>query len=376
MSTIVKLLLIISITVGLSGAVMHRPLHQFFKKDAGLPTHEEYRQYFKEWHLKHGGAEVQATSDREAVFINRVSEIIRHNQNPKRTFNRTVNRFTGRYLSEMIGATLMKPQNCKITSDPIKPSTGSVGVPGFFFDWRDKSVVTPIRDQKNCASSYAFAAAAAVESHWGIRVGAPPVLTSEQQPIDCSLVSGNSGCDGGIPYKAFDYIQQVNGLSTENTYPFEAQDGTCRFSVQNVYAKVYNGSVNIYPGDELAVYQALNTFGPISIGMQVVDDFLEYDGGIYQSTDCQNTTQIINHAMTIVGYGTDTNSGIDYWVAKNSWGTTWGEEGYVRIMRGLNTCGISNCASYPNVNYTNPITNSSSGVFQDTDAAFMLSFMD
>ena len=375
MSKVVKILLIASATICMAAALTHRPLKHYFNHGNGMPTHEEYKQYFREWHQKHGGPQIQLTADREAVFIRRVQEIIKHNQNPKRTFNRTVNMFTGKYTSELIGTTLMQSQDCKLTDDPIKPSKGSVGIPGYYFNWRDKSVVTPIRDQQNCGASYAFAVAAATESHWGIRIGTPPVMTSEQQPIDCSSSLGNSGCNGGLPHRAFDYIQQASGLSTENTYPFEAQDGTCRFSMQNVYAKVYNGSVNIYPGDELAVYQALNTFGPITVGLQVVDDFLEYDGGIYQSTECQNTTQTVNHVVTIVGYGTDTNTGIDYWSAKNSWGTSWGEEGFVRIARGVNMCGISNCASYPNINYTNPITNSSSGVFEDTMAAFMLNMM-
>lgn len=345
----------------LACTLAQKPLQHYYAPNAGLPSAEEFKNYFEEWHKSYRGPGIDKTADREAWFMKRLTDIIRHNQNPHRTFNRTVNRFTGRYLSELAGTTVMYPQNCLVTTDQIKPSTGRAGSSGFHFSWRDKSVVNPIKDQKQCGASYAFAAAAAIESHWGIRTGVPPALTSEQQPIDCSLNYNNSGCEGGLPQLTYQYLQDTSGLSTENTYPFEAQIGQCRFRNRNVFARVYNGSVNIVPGDELAIYQALTTFGPISVGLQVSEDFLDYDGGIYQSTECKNDTLIVNHTVTIIGYGTDDNTRTDYWVAKNSWGTMWGEIGYVRIRRGVNTCGIANCASYPNINYTNPITNSSVG---------------
>lgn len=373
MSKIVKVILLLSAVCCVYSTIAPqtlRPLNHYFKAGSGMPTREELKHYFKQWHAKHGNADITPTADREAVFIKKVNDIIRHNQNPHKTFTRGVNKFTGRYNSELIGATLMKPQTCQMSSAPIKKSAGPVGVKGSFFDWRDKSVVTPIRDQKNCGASYAFAAAAAVESHWGIRTGVPPVLTSEQQSIDCSANFGNSGCDGGLPFKAFNYLQNANGLSTENTYPFENQGGSCRFKQQNIYARVYNGTANIHPGDEQAIYQALSTFGPIAVGMMVGDDFLTYDGGIYQSSTCQSG-QTVNHALTIIGYGTDSNTGLDYWIGKNSWGTQWGEEGYVRIIRGKNMCGIANCASYPNMNYTSPVTKSSH-ITQDEDSNVIL----
>mmetsp|Transcript_64267 Transcript_64267/g.74705 ORF Transcript_64267/g.74705 Transcript_64267/m.74705 type:complete len:375 (+) Transcript_64267:32-1156(+) len=374
MAKIIKLVLLVSVVCCFYSTLASRPLESFYKAGAGSPTAQEYEGFFQQWHRKFGVG-ILPTADRQAVFNKRVAEIIAHNQNPKKTFNRTVNKFTGRYTSELMSSAVMQPQNCTVTSGPIKPSTGSAGSSGSYFDWRDKSVVTPIRDQKNCGASYAFAAAAAVESHWGIRTGVPPVMTSEQQSVDCSKVYNNDGCNGGLPFQSFNYIQSVTGLSTENTYPFEAQEGTCRFKLQNVYAKVYNGSINIYPGDELAVFQALSSFGPIAVGMQATDDFLSYDGGIYQSTSCQNNTQMVNHVITIIGYGTDDNTQTDYWIAKNSWGSSWGEEGYVRIKRGTNVCGLANCASYPNLNYTNPITNSTSA-FGANKEALLITMME
>jgi len=105
-------------------------------------------------------------------------------------------------------------------------------------------------------------------------------------------------------------------------------------------------SVNITEGDETelkaAVYQQ-----PVSVAFQVVDDFMDYTSGVYSSPNCQNGAADVNHAVLAVGYGTDSASGMDYWIVKNSWSTDWGNQGFFWIQRGVNMCGIAQCNSYP-----------------------------
>ena len=359
MSKSICLLSLALLAVCLQGAAALRSVEDYYEESAGLPSQEEHEVYFAQWFKRFRAHGIEATPERKESFKRRVEDIIRHNQQPSRSYKRTINRFTGRLPEELPGFVTMTPQNCTLSTDKIKPSTGVAGTPDYF-NWRDLHMVTEIKNQGNCAAGYAFAASAAVESHWGIRTGSPPVLSSEQQFMDCSDGYQAAGCEGGLPNHGFDYLEGVTGLSTENTYPYEAQPGTCRFNIQNVIARVFNGSVNIVPGDEEAIFQAITKFGPITVGLDVTEDFFSYDGGIFESTTCKNDSLIINHSVLFIGYGVDNNSGAEYWLVKNSWGTSWGEEGYMRIKRGVNMCSLANCALLTLILIImNPISNSS-----------------
>ena len=134
-------------------------------------------------------------------------------------------------------------------------------------------------------------------------------------------------------------------MATEDAYPYYAVDRACTVDPKT-FALSVGHSVNITEGDETelkaAVYQQ-----PVSVAFQVASDFSGYVSGVYSSTVCQNGPQDVNHAVLAVGYGTDSASGMDYWVIKNSWGTDWGMEGFFKIQRGVNMCGIADCNSYP-----------------------------
>jgi cathepsin H len=110
---------------------------------------------------------------------------------------------------------------------------------------------------------------------------------------------------------------------------------------------IKGGSVNITEGDEEQLKWALYGHGPVSIAFEVDDDFIQYQSGIYSSQDCHNGSEDVNHAVLAVGYGTCPKTGMDYWIVKNSWGTGWGEEGYFKIQRGVNMCGVAQCNSFP-----------------------------
>jgi len=164
--------------------------------------------------------------------------------------------------------------------------------------------------------------------------------------VDCAQAFDNAGCNGGLPSHAFEYIFYAGGIETEDDYPYTAKDGTCVADSSKFALGVDYGAHNITAGDEeeLKKYVAQQ---PVSVAFEVVDDFGGYTSGVYSSTECGNTAADVNHAVLAVGYGTDTDSGMDYWIVKNSWGTSWGDEGFFKIQRGVNMCGIAECNSFP-----------------------------
>ena len=107
---------------------------------------------------------------------------------------------------------------------------------------------------------------------------------------------------------------------------------------------VVGGSVNISLS-EVDLLLALFQYGPVSVAFEVMDDFEDYESGIYANNTCGQGPMDVNHAVVAVGYGTE--NGMDYWIIKNSWSTNWGENGFFRMQRGVNMCGIINCNSYP-----------------------------
>jgi cathepsin H len=140
----------------------------------------------------------------------------------------------------------------------------------------------------------------------------------------------------------------VAGLTTEDQYPYTAVTGkNCNFNSGMASVGVTGGAVNITVNDEVALKEALFSAGPVSIAFQVVDDFMDYTSGVYTSTTCGNQASDVNHAVLAVGYGHDEESGLDYWTVKNSWGTSWGDQGFFKIQRGVNMCGVGQCNSYP-----------------------------
>jgi len=212
-------------------------------------------------------------------------------------------------------------------------------------DWRDHGYVTPVKDQKNCGSCYAFSATGALEGQH-MRATGVLVSLSERNLVDCSSMYGNNGCNGGNPDNAFEYIKDNDGIDTESSYPYtDIEKQECKFKQSTVGAED-KGRVNLGSGDEDALKVAVATQGPISVGIDALHrSFKMYSSGVYDEKDC--SSERLDHAVLVVGYGTDPVHG-DYWLVKNSWGTGWGEDGYIRMSRNKNNqCGIASDASYP-----------------------------
>ncbi|CAJ58500.1 Papain family cysteine protease [Caenorhabditis elegans] len=205
-----------------------------------------------------------------------------------------------------------------------------------FFDWRDKNVITPVKAQGQCGSCWAFASTATVEAAWAIAHGEKRNL-SEQTLLDCDLV--DNACDGGDEDKAFRYIHR-NGLANAVDLPYVAhrQNGC---AVNDHWNTTRIKAAYFLHHDEDSIINWLVNFGPVNIGMAVIQPMRAYKGGVFTPSEYACKNEVIGlHALLITGYGTS-KTGEKYWIVKNSWGNTWGvEHGYIYFARGINACGI------------------------------------
>merc|ERR1739848_169612 len=164
--------------------------------------------------------------------------------------------------------------------------------------------------------------------------------------VDCSGRFGNDGCDGGLMDWGFTYIMSVKGLENEKSYPYTAEDGECKFDATKAVGKA-TGFVDISEGSEDMLTAAIASNGPISVAIDAShNSFQFYNKGVYSEPKCSSTE--LDHGVLAVGYGT--LAGKDYYLVKNSWGTSWGMEGYIMMSRNAkNQCGIATSASFPMV---------------------------
>jgi len=211
------------------------------------------------------------------------------------------------------------------------------------FDWRNSGMVTPVKDQGQCGSCWAFSATETIESAWMLKhkltnVSMKPL--APQQIVDCD--SSDDGCGGGDPPTAYQYVMSAGGQETNSDYPYTGQDGNCAFKSTKVYARVANWAYACQNDDESQLLQSAFTYGPTSICVDA-NSWQDYDSGILTAWECA-WIDMLDHCVQVVGW--NLNAQTPYWSVRNSWSTDWGENGYIRLAYGQNTCGMAEEATY------------------------------
>jgi len=224
-------------------------------------------------------------------------------------------------------------------------------------NWVTQGKVSPVKNQAQCGSCWTFSLTGAIESAYAIKNNADPknLLLSEQAIVDCSKNCSNvdpygpicnQGCSGGWPWAALTDVIRWGGLPTEDAYPYTAQDGTCQLSGKAVKAPPtgYNclsgPNQQGGPADEAVAMPTALAAGPLSIALNA-NLFMSYSSGVITgpASSCPNNQ--LDHAVLLVGYDTDAATNTPYWLIKNSWDVSWGENGYVKMIRGTGLCGVN-----------------------------------
>jgi C1A family cysteine protease len=228
--------------------------------------------------------------------------------------------------AESFHATRQKNYNTKLSTVSKESLPASI-------DWTTLGAVTPVKDQGQCGSCWAFSAVMAIEGDLFIDTG-KLISLSEQDLVSCDH-NGDQGCNGGLMDNAFQWVEQ-NGICAESDYPYSAGSGTtgsCHTNCTPV--ATITGYTDVPANDETALAAAVAT-QPVSVAIEADKSVFQlYKSGVLTSKQCG--TQL-DHGVGIVGYGSQENT--DYWKVKNSWGASWGMDGYILIERGTNECGI------------------------------------
>jgi C1A family cysteine protease len=295
------------------------------------------RNVYNQWKLSYKINVGAAENDyRFKVFSTNYNRIIGHNMKLGKSYKLGLNAFTHLTQEEFTATHLgfKVPKNLRRNTTSLPTSNLKASV-----DWRAQ--LNAIKDQGQCGSCWAFSAVGALEGVHSIKKGNLYNL-AEQELVDCSGSYGNEGCNGGLMDYAFQYVIDNKGLAAQNDYPYTAADGDC----QTVTARSgpVTSFVDVTPNSADALKAAINQH-PISVAIEAdTFTFQAYTSGVINDDSCG--TQL-DHGVVAVGYDDAANP--PYYLVRNSWGTSWGDAGHVKIgiQDGAGICGIQQMASYP-----------------------------
>eukprot|EP00301_Raphidiophrys_heterophryoidea_P005268 c12233_g1_i1.p1 GENE.c12233_g1_i1~~c12233_g1_i1.p1 ORF type:complete len:342 (-),score=86.54 c12233_g1_i1:99-1082(-) len=276
-------------------------------------------------------------SYREAIFVQNLRMVRAHNEENKHSYTLAMNKFGDMPFEEFhakytgfngLRHRYIRSQNIADLSHVEIPDS---------IDWQTNGAVTPVKDQGQCGSCWSFSSTGAIEGAWFVAKG-QLVNLSEQQLMDCSKPEGNASCEGGWMDSAFEFVISNKGICSEASYPYTATDhDSCQSCASVATISKYSDVAQSEDALQQAVAQQ-----PVAIAIEADQSaFQFYSSGVLTGTCGQN----LDHGVLAVGYGT--LNGVAYWKVKNSWGSTWGAEGFILIERGTDECGIHNAASFP-----------------------------
>ncbi|XP_065221425.1 procathepsin L-like [Planococcus citri] len=328
---------------------------QVFVHSAVLNEEELSLQKWTSFKIQHG-KEYEAEEEdkrRMKIFLDNERKIAEHNELYEKgevTYKQGINKFsdlTNEEFAELYLTDFGNDQNV-IEEFPIANnfSLEEYQEPPPSKNWLKEGFVSPVKQQGTCGSCWAFATVGAIEAHVAIKTRNKKFrILSEQNLVDC--VKEAHGCHGGFMADAYNYVKRNKGIAFNKFYRYKGEQGRCRYKKNQRGASI-QGYKRISQGDEEEMKNVIGTVGPVSVGIARGDLIQSYHSGIYRKSNCK-PTRYTSHALLIVGYGTESNARgeMDYWLVKNSWGPDWGSNGYIKIARNENTCGIASSAEYP-----------------------------
>lgn len=308
-------------------------------------------QTWKEWKTDYGKSyeTIDEEFSRFATFVDNMQTIAKWNTGDASSVTLRPNQFTDmtneEYQKTMLGLKMPDDMDWPVIGsiekaveelhDPANPTS---------VDWEAQGKVTPVKDQGSCGSCWAFSTTGSLECRYAIAKGKLNSL-SEQQLVDCD--NNDSGCNGGLMENALSYVSKEGGLCSESEYRYTGRDGTCKASSCGTKYNHNSGYKTTTKDSESSLETAVAA-GCVSVSVDAGGvSWQFYSGGIMDGS-CGTR---LDHGVLAVGYGVSGSE--KYWKVKNSWGTSWGEKGYIRICKACNKngdageCGINKDDCYP-----------------------------
>jgi len=310
---------------------------------SGFASSVDLGNLWSAWKLKYNKEyeDARVEAQRFKTFIENYKIITAWNANPENTARLSLNAFAD-LTREEFAALYTGDATSEYDNLNVEYASYDSDVPDSW-DWRTKGAVTPVKNQGQCGSCWAFAAVATIEGLYFIN-GNPLTSFSEQQIVDCD--TNNNGCGGGLSYIAYAYVAKM-GLETESDYPYQAKAGSCLYNAAKAIQNVTTGAGFVTPRNPDAI-KAQAVQQPLVVSIEADQSVFQfYSGGVITS----GCGMSLNHAVTLVGYGA--YDGQDAFTIKNSWGTDWGVQGYVYISTstqynaGFGACGILTRPVFP-----------------------------
>jgi len=314
-------------------------------------SHEEHFLSFQQQHKKQYSS-LAEEQYRFQIFRENFARVEEHNKMTGSSYSRGVNRWSDLTQEEWEEAYLRGYKRMGVERNG-STSQGQVGDLPDRVDWRELGAVTPVKNQGRCGSCWAHSMTQQIESYTAITTGTLVELSTQQvtscapNTVNCG---GTGGCQGSTPPLGYNYVQ-LFGQVSETDYPYisgtTTQTESCQYSLDSIKPVAsITGYNNLPPNDQAAIMEHIAKVGPLSISV-AANTFKDYHGGVFTGCDYNEDIQL-NHAVQLVGYGTDYSpAGVkDYWLVRNSWGEDWGEGGYIRILRESSPqCGIDSSTS-------------------------------